>query len=76
VIGLEPGMPHRLWVRATDVVVDSTRNRWTGEWQPVWGDVHTRHTDILTLMPGEAVRYDVHLERSTPCNQPPRYTWP
>jgi len=76
VIGLEPLIPHRLRVRATDVLVDSTHNPWTGEWQPVWQDVHTRHTDTLTLMPGEVLRYDVQLERLTGCGRQPRYTWP
>jgi hypothetical protein len=76
VIGLDPGIPHGLWVRATDVVVDSARNPWTGEWEPIWGDVHTHHTDILTLMPGQVVEYDMQLERLTQCNRPPRYTWP
>jgi hypothetical protein len=73
VIGaLEPGISHFLWVRAPQIPTDSVVDPWTFSYvYTEWGDIHTLHTDTLTSMPGQQVEFDINLERSTPCNQPP-----
>lgn len=72
---LEPGIPHFLWARAPQVPVDSMFDVRTFTYvYTEWDDVHTLATDTLTFMPGEQVEYDIHLERLTPCSQPPPAT--
>jgi hypothetical protein len=73
VIGaLEPGIPHFLWARAPQIPVDSVfdlrRFRYV---YTAWDDVYTIPTDTLTFIPGEQLAYDIHLERLTPCTEPP-----
>jgi len=65
---LEPGIPHALWVRAPQVPIDSVFD--TRAWRYVyteWTDVHTLHTDTLTLMPGQRLEYAIQLARLFPC---------
>jgi hypothetical protein len=57
---LESGIPHVLQARAPPGFADG---------EPI--EVYGPHTDTLTFMPGEQVEYDIHLERLTPCGQPP-----
>jgi len=76
VIGMDPGISYALWVRAPDAVVDSTRIPFSEEWAPVFADVHTRHTDTLTVMPSQTVQYDIQLDRLLLCGQQVRYRWP
>jgi hypothetical protein len=65
---LEPGIPHALWVHAPQVPIDSVFD--TRAWRYVyteWTDVHTLHTDTLTLMPGQRLEYAIQLARLFPC---------
>jgi hypothetical protein len=65
---LEPGIPHALSVRAPQVPIDSVFD--TRAWRYVyteWTDVHTLHTDTLTLMPGQRLEYAIQLARLFPC---------
>jgi hypothetical protein len=57
---LEPGIPHLLQARAPSGFADG---------EPI--DVYGPHTDTLTFIPGQQGEYDIHLERLTPCGQPP-----
>ena len=67
---LEPGISYFVWARAPQVPIDSVfdvlafRYRYTA-----WEDIHTLHTDTLTLMLGQRVQYDIELERLIACDE-------